>query len=100
ASKPSRIELNLELLKSYRPNGVAVCGARPIENRGETGDEGLTQFSLVEVAAEYEDRQHGPIMRVLRNAAVAAVKYSSNSGATEPSQHSPVRPESIKCHYS
>lgn len=53
-SKPSRIELNLDLLKSDRGDRVAMRGVRAIEDRGRTGDEPGPDLRLVRIGAHHE----------------------------------------------
>ena len=95
ASKPGCVKLDLDLLEANHAHGVAVRGSGLIENGRGAGDDGLTQFRLIDVVAKNENRQHGPIMRMLGNAGIASVNDSSNPRPTELSQHLPARPESI-----
>jgi hypothetical protein len=54
-SKPSRIELDFDLLKSNRRDRVAMSGSGAIEDRGRTGDELRPDFRLVQIGAHHEE---------------------------------------------
>src|SRR5262247_2094839 len=59
ATKPGRIELNLDLFESHSRDCVAMSCASTIENRGRTGDELLPDFSLVQIRADHKERKNG-----------------------------------------
>src|SRR5262245_25498232 len=58
-----------------------------IEHGRGTGDEGLAELGLVQIAAEDENREHRPVVRVLRHAGAAPIDDSSDRGAAEFLQH-------------
>src|SRR5580692_8789178 len=73
ASKPGRIELDLDLLEPRRRNGVTMSSPGPIENGRGASDEGLSEFALVQIPAYYEHRQQRPIMGALPNPRTASI---------------------------
>lgn len=63
----------LDLLEADRRGGIAVTRAGTIEDRGRAADESRANLSLVQVGADHEQRQDGPVMGVFGHAGVAAV---------------------------
>jgi hypothetical protein len=87
ASKPGRIELDLDLFESNRSGRIAMSRAGAIKDRGRAGDEFLPDFSLVPIGAEYKERKNRPVVGVLWHAGVAPVDDPSDRGSAEASQH-------------
>jgi hypothetical protein len=86
-SQPRRIELDLDLFESYRRCCVAMPRAGAIKDRGWAADEPLPNLGLVQIGADYKERENGPVMGMLWHAGAAAVDDPSNSGSAEASQH-------------
>ena len=85
--KPSRVELDLNLLEASRADDVAMDGAGPIEGRRGTGDGRLAEFRPTGISTHHEDRQQRPAMRVLWDAGITPVDDPSNHRSIKASQH-------------
>ena len=87
ASKPVRIELDLDLFESKRCGRIAMSRPRAIEDRGRPGDKRLADVSLVQIGAHHKERNNRPVVGVLRHAGVAPVDDPSDRDSAEASQH-------------
>ena len=92
ASKPGRIEFDLDLLEPDRRGRIAMPCAGAVEDRGGAGDEALSYLGLVQIGADHEERKNGPVMGVLGHPGIARVDDPSEGGSAVASQQQITRP--------
>jgi hypothetical protein len=86
-SDPGWVKLDLDLFESNRGGGVAMTCAGAIEDRRWPGDKFRPDLGLVQIRADHEKRENGPVVSVLGHAGVAPVNDPSDTGSAEALQH-------------
>lgn len=76
APEPVWIKLDFDLFEADGQGRIAVARAGAVENGRRPLDEALSEIRLVQIAPEDEDRQHWPIMRMLRYSSATEIDHS------------------------
>lgn len=72
-AEPPGIKFDLDLLKPIGPNGIRMMGAGVVKHRGWSAYVALADVRSIEVRAEHEKRQDGPVVRMHRHLRTASI---------------------------
>jgi hypothetical protein len=77
-SQPVGIEFDFNLFESHGQRGIAVSGTCAVKNGGRPINQAPAEVGLIQIPPEHENRQHRPIVRVLRDPSVAEIYDSAD----------------------